>query len=214
MKTTCLNCNKTFNARPYNLRTGKDKFCSKDCYTESQKGKMPTNIEQLRSFARAKKGKKFPDSHPVGNRGKRSEEYRKMRSDYMKKHPIKEFFNRVREKASEETKKKMSLAQKRIGNRPPINRGDKAWNWKGGISRVNKTERQYIMSLAEYRLWRKAVFERDNYTCVWCGRRGVELNADHIKPWCDYPELRFAIDNGRTLCVECHRKTETYGGSR
>lgn len=132
----------------------------------------------------------------------------------MKKHPIKEFFNRVREKASEETKKKMSLAQKRIGNRPPINRGDKAWNWKGGISRVNKTERQYIMSLAEYRLWRKAVFERDNYTCVWCGRRGVELNADHIKPWCDYPELRFAIDNGRTLCVECHRKTETYGGSR
>jgi hypothetical protein len=89
--------------------------------------------------------------------------------------------------------------------------GEKNHNWKGGISKINKSERQLAMYSIEYKLWRKSVFERDNYTCIWCGVWGGKLNADHIKPWKDYPELRFAIDNGRTLCESCHRKTETYG---
>ena len=66
----------------------------------------------------------------------------------------------------------------------------------------------------EYKLWRKAVFERDNYTCIWCGYKGNKLQADHIKPFADYPELRFAIDNGRALCVDCHKKTRTWGGHK
>jgi hypothetical protein len=85
--------------------------------------------------------------------------------------------------------------------------GKNHWNWKGGITPIRK---KLYFSL-EYQLWRKAVFERDNYTCIWCGNTGRELNADHIKPWADYPELRFAIDNGRTLCECCHRKTDTWG---
>lgn len=79
--------------------------------------------------------------------------------------------------------------------------------WKGGITPMNDLLRRS----SKYRSWRKLVYERDDYTCVLCGRKGGALNADHIKPWCDYPELRFAIDNGRTLCIECHRQTDTYG---
>lgn len=87
-------------------------------------------------------------------------------------------------------------------------RGDKHWNWKGGISVPNKQFRKTI----EYKLWRTAVFERDNYTCIWCGdNSGGNLEADHIKPFCDYPELRLAIDNGRTLCEDCYKTTDTYG---
>lgn len=56
--------------------------------------------------------------------------------------------------------------------------------------------------------WRKAVFERDNYTCVECGIRGTYLEADHIKPWAYFPELRFELSNGRTLCRTCHDKTK------
>jgi 5-methylcytosine-specific restriction endonuclease McrA len=59
--------------------------------------------------------------------------------------------------------------------------------------------------------WRKAVFERDNYTCVFCNIKGGKLQADHIKPYCLYPDLRWELDNGRTLCFECHKKTDTYG---
>jgi 5-methylcytosine-specific restriction endonuclease McrA len=105
-------------------------------------------------------------------------------------------------KHTEERRKNMSLAQK----------GDKGNNWKGG-----KTKEIQILRISlEYRLWRTAVFERDNYTCIWCRKRNgkgkaVYLEADHIKPFASFPELRFAIDNGRTLCKECHRTTDTYG---
>lgn len=62
-----------------------------------------------------------------------------------------------------------------------------------------------------YREWRKAVFERDNYTCIDCKKRGGELEAHHIKTFSGFPELRFELSNGSTLCKECHRKTDTYG---
>lgn len=107
-------------------------------------------------------------------------------------------------KHTEETRKKMSeIHKKRVIE-------GKNHLWKGGITPINKTIRESF----EYKLWREAVFERDDYTCVWCKQRGGTLNADHIKPFAYYPELRFAIDNGRTLCRECHKTTNTYGRSK
>ena len=75
-------------------------------------------------------------------------------------------------------------------------------NWKGGLTPVNRL----IRGSLQYRLWREAVFRRDNYTCQLCGRKGVYLEADHIQPFALYPELRFDVNNGRTLCTKCHRK--------
>lgn len=83
--------------------------------------------------------------------------------------------------------------------------------WKGGVTPIHRIIRGSI----EYKLWREAIYKRDNYTCVDCGIKSgcgktVILNADHIKPFAYFPELRFAIDNGRTLCLDCHKKTDTY----
>lgn len=99
-----------------------------------------------------------------------------------------------------ETRAKIAAAQ----------RGEKAHNWKGGAS----PEATRIRMSAEYATWRTAVFTRDDYTCRTCGTRGGRLNADHIKPFARYPELRFDVRNGRTLCVPCHRKTPTFGSRR
>jgi hypothetical protein len=74
------------------------------------------------------------------------------------------------------------------------------------------TQLQLIRDSPAYKLWRKSVFERDNYTCVFCGQRGGQLQADHIKSFARFPELRFDLSNGRTLCKPCHKLTPTYGG--
>ena len=84
--------------------------------------------------------------------------------------------------------------------------GENNTNWKGGITPENMKIRQS----QEYKDWRTAVFKRDDYTCQECKSRGYKLHADHIKPFAYFPELRLVIDNGRTLCVPCHRKTSTF----
>lgn len=89
--------------------------------------------------------------------------------------------------------------------RPDI-RAENHYNWKGGITNVNAS----IRNSTPYKKWRTSVFVRDNYTCVICGKVGGHLNVDHIKPFSLFPELRLDINNGRTLCIDCHKKTDTY----
>ena len=60
-------------------------------------------------------------------------------------------------------------------------------------------------SSAEYVQWRTSVFERDDYTCQLCAKRGVRLEAHHKKSWAKHPELRYEVSNGITLCYECHK---------
>jgi 5-methylcytosine-specific restriction endonuclease McrA len=104
--------------------------------------------------------------------------------------------------------------------------GDKNPNWKGGVTKVQAQLRKCY----KYRTWRREVFERDNYTCVECGTRGGDKNADHY-PISFAQHLRriqeendgkllfenalkdtslWDINNGRTLCIGCHKETDNY----
>ena len=157
-------------------------------------------------------------------------------------------------KYGEERNLKLSLSQKRIGNKPPswkgkkhseeaknkirekrkilfkengfLNtpetrnkisltlialdlRGEKSAHWKGG---TKKTPEMKLRGSKLYKIWRKHVFNRDRYTCQKCGITNVPLEADHIFSFKLYPDLRFEILNGQTLCQKCHYQTDTYGG--
>lgn len=99
-----------------------------------------------------------------------------------------------------------------VKHRIRSNKGSNHYLWKGGITPLRKK----MGRSPEYRQWREEVFKRDNYTCQICKKRSsarnpLTLNADHIKPFNLYPELRLSLENGRTLCLECHKNTDTYG---
>lgn len=98
-------------------------------------------------------------------------------------------------KHSEETKEKFR-------NRT----GENGSNWQGG-----KTLEQVMIRTSEqYKLWRIDVFSRDLFTCQMPGCSGAhDLEAHHIKTFSEYPELRFEVSNGITLCTNCHDKTKT-----
>ena len=55
------------------------------------------------------------------------------------------------------------------------------------------------------------MFARDGYTCQACEKKGIRVEAHHIKEQSNYPELRFDVNNGITLCRDCHKKTDNYG---
>lgn len=99
---------------------------------------------------------------------------------------------------TKEARQKMSQSQRAL-NRT----GAAAHAWKGGATDKRKREQLSF----EYREWRQKVFTRDSYTCRHCqDDRGGNLQAHHIQPWSKFPELRYEVDNGLTLCRECHEK--------
>lgn len=87
-------------------------------------------------------------------------------------------------KHTEESLKKMSLS--RVGKC----KGEKSPVWKGGKCKST---------------WRKYCLERDNFTCQTCGLRDKRvLTVDHVKSKALYPEIQFSLENGVTLCANCH----------
>jgi 5-methylcytosine-specific restriction endonuclease McrA len=116
----------------------------------------------------------------------------------------------------------------KFGNRPPWNKGIKGYNnfhrdekWKDNISKsLNKywdkkgrktPANTLIRKQKEFKIWREAVFKRDNYTCQKCGARGkkgrrVILHPHHIKFISKFPELAYVVSNGITFCDKCHQK--------
>jgi len=137
------------------------------------------NSEEVRiKISKALLGRKFPE-----------EVKRKMSLSHIGK----ESWNKGKKcPHTEETKRKLSISH----------RGDKCNFWKGGVTLKNKIIRRGI----EFRLWREAVFARDNWTCQKYGIKGGELHPHHILNFSQYPELRFAIDNGITLSKKAHKE--------
>jgi len=70
---------------------------------------------------------------------------------------------------------------------------------------LKSTENQLLRKSTSFKNWRNSVFKRDNYFCQECGSKN-DLHPHHIKRFAIYPDLRFEISNGLTLCSKCHGK--------
>lgn len=123
---------------------------------------------------------------------------------------------------------KESLRQRMIGNQFAKSNGGGGyngksgkdhWNWKGGISKIDKRCRR----MPEYLIWRSRVFQRDKWTCMTCGALGY-VTAHHKESFSriikenrirNIEEARkcqelWDIRNGVTLCEFCHSLTDNY----
>ena len=127
---------------------------------------------------------------------------------------------------SEESKLKMSESTKgdknpmfgihRYGDKNPMfgRTREKSPRWN-----PNRTDEERLLngllsrSYQGYGDWRKAVYERDNYTCRKCGnKKSRPLNAHHIEDYASNKDLRTVVENGITFCVSCHKEFHTLYG--
>jgi UDPglucose 6-dehydrogenase len=70
---------------------------------------------------------------------------------------------------------------------------------------AHQRSREKVKSGINHRRWRKAVLERDKHTCQKCGSN-QKLHVHHIREFAFFPESRFDVNNGLTLCKMCHKK--------
>lgn len=185
------------------------------CFGEQTLKKMSSSLKGRKAW---NKGKAWS----LETRRKMSEAGK--RKVFTKQHRVNISRGNLGKKHSKEWNDNVAKAIKGKTNPP---KGEKHYNWKGGITPVTTK----IRESTEYARWRQSVFERDQYTCVICGRESCLLHADHRKPFSFYvDEIRLSIgpgdlyenamayeplwdiENGRTLCEECHRKTDTFAG--
>lgn len=188
----CAECDNSYFVSPARLTDGRGKYCSKECKNKGQKAIL----------SKLNKGKKLSE-----------ETKQKIREATFRQFAEKGHPNLGKTWQMDETKKK-NMARKGMWAK------EKNPSWQGGISPF----RQLLRNSDKYKEWRTSVFIRDSRQCVECGSRD-EIQADHIYPFykiLDEENITnerqgFAcgrlwdINNGRTLCVECHKKTPTWG---
>lgn len=188
MSKNCLICLKEIILNNYRIginQWNKRKYCSRRCMGISKKNQV-ISIEQRKKMSLTKL--KNPIRYWLG----------KKRPELLKTNSSKTMFKKGMspwcegKKMSQELREKLSLAHLK------------------GRQKITP-EIISLRSSVDYSIWRKTVLKRDNFTCLKCGSKS-NLHVDHIKPFAYFPDLRFDIDNGRTLCATCHRKTDTWGG--
>lgn len=186
MNKICNNCNKEYTKPDWCSKVNwvKRKYCTRECSEVNTAFKLGDRINL---------GRKHPPEY-----GERISE--------LKKGIPSGKYSRVDFECLQ-CSKVFKIQQNRIGKAKYCSR---ACHYKARDFGLT-TKHYRIRRSSRYKQWREAIFERDDYTCQMCFTRGGILNADHVKPFALFPDLRFDLDNGRTLCLPCHKLTPTYG---
>jgi len=171
------------------------------------KGYYKHSEEIKRKISGTLKGKSKPwaKGKPSGASGKRWYLSAEARRKMSESHKGMRYSKERNKKVSESRKKIMTEELKERISKSES--GKNHWNWEGGQKRY-----KHSCIARQYKKWRLAVFTKDNFTCVNCQKVGGYLIAHHAKGWAKYPKLRYKINNGITLCKNCHSLTDNYKG--
>lgn len=191
----CDTCGKEF--FKYSSKIGKNNFCCRDCYNKF-------HSKNVKKYTCEICGKIFTGAKANANRFCSRDCYNKFHNIVNKERecPIchKIFIARTSEN-------KYCSQKCHLKNLHSTYKGKEHWNWQGGITEENEKLRKS----PEYKKWRVLVYKRDHYQCQICGSK-KEINAHHLFGWKEYPDKRFDVNNGITLCKECHIKVhQKYG---
>lgn len=179
----CVNCKKSFEIETWRLKDPRrGKFCTQNCFKEFNNGKNHW------AFGKSRLDISGNNNHFWKGGKPKCIDCQKTLSIY-------------HGKRCQKCNLKYQIGENHhlYNKKIPSITGENHHNWKGGVTSKERLER-----LKFRRQIQKQVFKRDDYTCQICGKRGVDLQVDHIQSWADYVELRFDINNCRTLCMECH----------
>lgn len=81
--------------------------------------------------------------------------------------------------------------------------GKDHYNYNPNLTQGDRINRR---SLPQYSRWRTKIYVRDEYTCKTCGLKKRNLNAHHLDGWNWATNKRFDLNNGITLCEQCHKE--------
>jgi endogenous inhibitor of DNA gyrase (YacG/DUF329 family) len=197
----CTECGSPVTRKESEFKCEKQ-FCSEECYSKNKKGEYTTSIEYSCDYCGDSTIVRGNTVDEYDNHFCSKECHGKYRSEkHQKSLTCDNCGDEFERNVGNITSNNVYCSKECFGE---SNRGDDNSTWTGGGNRFHQTR--------EARVWRESVFERDDYTCQDCGERGGKLNAHHIIRVSDNEDKATDVDNGVTLCIECHAQRHEEAG--
>jgi len=206
----CDYCNKNYDEFPNKLKKINNHFCTRECYNKYQTNKAKVTTTFIIKYCAICNNEVKRTKAEFKNRPSKNY-YCSIKCRDISKRTIHGGFKPLT-KECKYCNKKFTITSKNKRTvkycsiecrQESYKSGEEHHLFKKELSRDYRSRHRLFPEVA---IWRKTIFERDQYICQLCNKKGDKLNAHHFENYSSNKEKRFNIDNGVTLCVKCHKQ--------